>query len=227
MDMLLLGGLWTTADAWDATVAALAERGHRGIPVELPGQDDGDRSATLADQERAVLAAIDARQAPVLLVGHSGAAGLAWIAADRRPDHVAGVVLVGGMPPEDGATYFGHLPVADGVLAFPGWEAFAGADSDDLDETMRASLGLESTPMPAGVVQGVVSLGDDRRYTVPVTLVCPEFSADDAKAWLAAGEMPELERTSTVRFIDIPTGHWPQASAPEVLADALAEAAGS
>jgi pimeloyl-ACP methyl ester carboxylesterase len=104
MDIVLVAGMWLDASAWDAVVPDLEKLGHRPIPLTLPGQGDGDVTATYDDQVRAVLAAIDAAADPVLVVGHSAASALAWVAADARPDKVARVALVGGMPSAVGET---------------------------------------------------------------------------------------------------------------------------
>src|SRR3954454_14442474 len=102
MDILLIAGLWLDAAAWDPVVPALTALGHRPVPVALPGQGDGDGSATLEDQVAAVLAAVDIADGTPLVVGHSAACTLAWRAADARPGAVAGVVLIGGFPSADG-----------------------------------------------------------------------------------------------------------------------------
>lgn len=222
MDMLLIGGLWLRPEVWSATVDALAERGHRGIAVALPGQGHGDAAATLDDQVDAVVAAIDGLEGPVMLVGHSASCGLAWIATDRRPDRVATTVFVGGFAPADGETYADLFPMVDGAMPFPGWEPFAGPDSDDLDDDAKAALASAAVPVPQGVARGTVRLGDERRYDVPVALVCPEYSPEDVQAWIAAGDVPELAAARHVSFVDLPTGHWPMVSAPRLLADALA-----
>ena len=49
--------------------------------IALPGQGDGNAAATLDDQVAAVLASVDACTGPPLVVGHSAAASLAWVAA--------------------------------------------------------------------------------------------------------------------------------------------------
>ena len=118
---------------WQGVETELARLGHRPVAVTLPGQGDGASGATLADQIDAVLAAVDSAAGPALVVGHSAASSLAWIAADRRP--VAGVVLIGGFPVADGEPYADFLPVVDGAMPFPGWEAFDGPDAADLDPT--------------------------------------------------------------------------------------------
>ncbi|GIG29020.1 alpha/beta fold hydrolase [Cellulomonas marina] len=224
MDLLLVAGLWLDPSVWDDVVAGLAARGHRGIAVALPGQGDGRTDATLDDQRQAVLDAVDAADRPVV-VGHSAAASLAWLAADARPSAVRATVLVGGFPSADGAAYADFFPLVEGAMPFPGWAAFEGPDSADLDEAARDALAARAIPVPGAVAQGVVRLADERRYDVPVVLVCPEFSPDDARAWVASGDVPELARARDVTYVDLPTGHWPMVSAPQVLVAALADVA--
>lgn len=225
MDILLVGGLWLDASAWDDVVGPLAARGHRAVPVALPGQGDDDASATLEDQVAAVVAGVDAAVGRPLVVGHSAAATLAWLAADARPERVAGVALVGGFPTPDGGLYADFFPVADGAMAFPGWEPFEGPDAADLDADARRAFEARAVPVPEGVAHGVVHLADERRYDVPVVVVCPEFSPDDARAWVASGDVPELARATRLTYVDIDTGHWPMLTAPAELARVLAEAA--
>src|SRR4051794_22224612 len=98
MDILLIAGLWLDGTAWNDVVPELRRLGHHPVPMTLPGQGDGRRSATLPDQVEAVLDAVDSASGPPLVVGHSAACSLAWLAADARPKDVAGVVLIGGRP---------------------------------------------------------------------------------------------------------------------------------
>jgi pimeloyl-ACP methyl ester carboxylesterase len=102
VDIVLVAGLWLDGSAWDAVVPALEALGHRPVPLTLPGQGDGRRSATLDEQVAAVLAAIDAAPGKPLVVGHSAACTLAWLAADARPEKVAKVALIG--PPRPGTS---------------------------------------------------------------------------------------------------------------------------
>ena len=224
MDIVLIAGLWLPAATWDDVIAELDDRGHRGVAVELPGVDDGDPDATLDDQLAAVLAAVDGAERPVV-VGHSAAATLAWLAADRRPDDVARVVLIGGFPAGPGSAYADFLPIADGVMAFPGWEPFEGPDSDDLDESTRASFEAAAVAVPEGVATATVELTDERRRSVPVTLICPEFSPDDARGWIDDGDLPELAAAEHLDLVDLDSGHWPQLTRPADLARLLADAA--
>src|SRR5690606_19813558 len=121
-DVVLIAGLWMEASSWDDVARELEGLGHRPIPVRLPGADDRSTSATLEDQLAAVLEAVDSADHPVV-VGHSAAASLAWMAADRRPDDVRQVMLVGGFPTPDGQPY-ADFDIEDGVMPFPGWGPF-------------------------------------------------------------------------------------------------------
>jgi len=80
-------------------------------------------------------------------------------------------------------------------------------------------------PVPEGVSRGVVQLEDERRYDVPVTLICPEFSPAEAKEWMDAGQVPELPLAKYLELVDIDSGHWPMVTKPRVLAGLLAVAA--
>ncbi|MET9255830.1 alpha/beta hydrolase [Streptomyces sp. NPDC003717] len=227
MDILLIAGLWFDGSAWDDVVPELTALGHRPVPLTLPGQGDGTSSATLDDQLAAVVAAVDAAPGRPLVVGHSAASSLAWLAADRRPEKVAGVALVGGFPAPDGRAYADFFAIEAGVMPFPGWGPFAGADSADLDEETRHRLASVAVPVPEGVARGVVRLADERRFEVPVVVVCPEFTPAEAKAWIAGGDSPELARAARLEYVDLDSGHWPMATRPRELARVLAEAARS
>ncbi len=220
-DIVLIGGLWLSPEIWSDVVGELDRLGHRGLPVALPGQGDGDTVATLEDQVAAVLATVDGCAEPPVVVGHSAAASLAWIAADRR--RVARVVLIGGFPVADGEAYADFLPIVDEAMPFPGWSAFEGPDSADLDVATRERLASTMIPVPEGVARGIVQLQNEGRYDVPVTLICPEFTPDDAKAWLTAGELPELAKARHLDLVDLDSGHWPMVTQPAALAAVFAD----
>jgi pimeloyl-ACP methyl ester carboxylesterase len=225
MDIVLIGGLWLDGSVWDDVAAHLQARGHRAVPVTLPGQGDGNASATLGDQVAAVVAAVDAADGRPMVVGHSAASSLAWLAADARPAKISKVALIGGFPAAGGTTYFGGLPVEDGAMPFPGWGEFDGPDSADLDDAAKQAFASAAIPVPEGVTRGVIRLGDERRYDVPVVLVCPEFTPAQAREWISQGEVPELAKAKNVSYVDIDSGHWPMISAPAELARLLAQAA--
>lgn len=224
MDILLIAGLWLRRSVWNQVADELRQLGHRPVPVALPGADDDSTTATLDGQLEAVLAELDGSERP-MVVGHSAACTLAWMAADRRPERVGSVALIGGFPSEDGDLYADFFDSVDGVMPFPGWEPFEGADSADLDEEARSQMAAGAVPVPAGVSKGVVTLSDDRRFDVPTLIVCPEFTPVQAKSWIDGGDVPELAGAKRLSFVDIDTGHWPMVTAPGELARLLDDSA--
>ncbi|MFN0282999.1 MAG: alpha/beta fold hydrolase [Kineosporiaceae bacterium] len=227
MDIVLIAGMWLDATAWKDVVPELEKLGHGPVALTLPGQGDGDTTATYADQVAAVTAAVDAAHGPVLVVGHSAACALAWVAADARSEKVARVALIGGMPNADGETYFGAFEPVDDVVPFPGWEPFEGPDSDDMSTELKAAVAHDAIAVPATITHAIVHLSDDRRYNVPVTRVCPEFTPAQAKVWVKAGEIPELAKATRVDYVDINSGHWPMYTKPAELARILADCTGA
>lgn len=228
MDIVLVGGLWLTGSAWDDVAGELRALGHHPVPVTLPGQGDGATDATLGDQLAAVRAAVGSASGKPLLVGHSAACSLVWLAVDAAPEDVSGVVLIGGFPTTHGKPYADHFEIVGGAAPFPGWDVFEGPDSADLDDEARRRFLEAAVPVPEAVVKAVVRFTDERRFDVPVTVVCPEFSPADVEESLAAGDIPELRAARRLALVDVDTGHWPMLSKPAELARTLADiAAGS
>ena len=225
MDIVLIAGLWLDASAWDQVVPVLEQRGHRPVPLTLPGQGDGSTAATFDDQATAVAAAVAGCVGPVLVVGHSAACTLAWVAADAHPDKVARVAMVGGFAPPDGETYASFFEPVDGLVPFPGWGPFEGPDSDDLTDEQKDSIAARAIALPEAVTHGVVHVKDERRYDVPVTMVCPEYTPDQAREWMEGGDLPELAKVKDLDYVDIDSGHWPMFSETAELARIIDELA--
>lgn len=224
MDIVLVAGLWLDGSAWDEVVPELEALGHHAIPLTLPGQGDGSADATLEEQVAAVVAAVESADGAPLVVGHSAACTLAWLAADRRPDRVGAVALVGGFPSSEGEAYADFFPTTDGRMPFPGWAPFEGPDSADLDDATSAAIEQAAIPVPEGVTKATVHYAEERRYAVPVVLVCPEFTPEQAKEWIESGDVPEMAKAEHVDYVDIDSGHWPMFTKPAELARLLAAA---
>jgi pimeloyl-ACP methyl ester carboxylesterase len=221
MDIALIAGLWLRRSEWDTVAAELENLGHHPVAVGLPGADDGSTIATLDDQLAAALDVVDSMQRPVV-VGHSAACNLAWMVADRRPDRIDRVMMIGGFPSSDGEPYAAFFPTDGGVMPFPGWGPFEGADSQDLGQEELDRVAAMAVAVPAGVAEATVTLSDPLRFHVPITLVCPEYSPEQAKEWIRAGDVPELTTALEVSYVDIDSGHWPMVTRPIELARILA-----
>lgn len=223
MDIVLVPGLWLDASSWDAVVPHLEAAGHRVTAVQPPGMEsrDADRSGiTLDDHVAAVVAAIDDADGPVVLVGHSAGSGIASAAVDARPDRVARAIYVGGFPSSDGDPLLNGYDAVNGEVPMPDFGEFSDDDLKDLDEAALAAFRERAIPSPEQVVHGTVRLRDERRWDVPVTAICPEYSAADLQSWIESGEasVREFARIKDVTYVDLPTGHWPQFTRPAELA---------
>jgi pimeloyl-ACP methyl ester carboxylesterase len=230
MDVILIPGLWLDGSSWEKVVPPLEQAGHRPHPLTLPGMEskDADRARiTLRDQVDAVVDAIDSCDAgrKVVIVGHSAGCGIAHAAIDARPGSVARAFYVGGFPTGDGLTLVDGFPVEDGGIPLPGWSSFDDADLAGLDDAGRQAFRGRAIPSPAHLTTDLQQLSDDRRYEVRVTVVATEFTSDMLRGWIGKGLAPVAEFTKIrdVEYVDLPTGHWPQFTRPDELAQVILE----
>ena len=220
--IILIPGFWLNASSWDEVAAALAPRGFAVTDEERAG-------IGLRDHVAAVVAAVDAAGGPVVLVGHSAGGALAHAAADARPEAVRGVIYVDSLPMGEGECVNDELPVIDGEIPLPDWSVFGEEDLVDLSEELRAAFRERSVPVPAGVARDLQHLSDARRYEVPSVVIACEFSGGEVQAMIAEGRpwTAEVGAMKDLRFVDLPTGHWPQftrgADLVEVLTSILSD----
>jgi pimeloyl-ACP methyl ester carboxylesterase len=233
MDIILIPGLWLDGSSWEKVVPALEQAGHRTHPLTLPGLEskDTDRSEiTLRDHVDAVVDAIDScgSDGQVVLVGHSAGCGIAHAAVDARPDRVARAVYVGGFPTGDGDAVADGYPAENGEVPLPDWSAFEEEELVDLDDEARAAFRERAIPSPEHVTRDPQQLSDERRYDVPVTVICTEFTSQMLRDWVERGLAPvrEFARIRDVEYVDLPTGHWPQFTRPEELARTILASVG-
>lgn len=229
MNIVMIPGFWLDGNSWNNVAAPLTEAGHTVRTLTLPGLEspDADRSGiTLRDHVDAVVAAIDAAEGPVVLVGHSGGGAIAHAAVDARPEQVSRVVYVDSGPLGDGLAINDELPVVGDEVPLPDWSLFEDADLTDLDDELRDMFRSIAIPEPARVTSDPQQLGDERRYDVPVTVICCEFTSDALRDWMAAGVpfFAELARVKDATLVDLPTGHWPQFTRPRELASVILDA---
>ena len=225
MDIILIPGLWLDGSAWEQVVPLLEKAGHRTHAVTLPGMEskDADRSkVTWRDMLDAVTRLIDdtgPAAGKVAIVGHSLGAGIASAAVDARADRIARVFYVGGFPTGGGALAAGFEVRGDDI-PFPDWSEFDDADIADLDDAARARFRDRAIPAPACLAREVVRLTDERRYDVPATAVCPEYSPETLRQWIADGAnaVSEFPKIRDLDYADIASGHWPMFTRPADLA---------
>ena len=83
------------------------------------------------------------------------------------------------------------------------------------------------SPAPQDYALGTQTLANPQRYEVPVTMICPEFSEQDVRGWIEQDFDPvvELPKIQHLSYVDLHSGHWPQASRPDDLAKIILKAA--
>ena len=223
MDVILVPGLWLDASSWDDITPALEAAGHRPYPLTLPGPAVGD--LVVDDWVDAVVREIDRLGDRVILVGHSGGGNVVWGAADRRPDRVARVILVDTIVPHPGAT-ISEFPVENGVVPFPGWDFFDDDDVADIDDETRRRTAEHVVDVPGRVPSSPITLSDERRFAVPVTILSGQLDAESFPRVLAQWDAyaREVDKIENVEVITLDSGHWPQFSQPERFAEKLVAA---
>ncbi|MDR6198349.1 pimeloyl-ACP methyl ester carboxylesterase [Microbacterium sp. SORGH_AS428] len=221
MQLILIPGLWLDAGSWHGVVPTIDDAGFDAVALTLPSSPE----THLADWVAAVVARIDHAGEPVVLVGHSGGGNVAWGAADARPEAVSRVVFVDTVPAPDGAS-IATFPVVDGVIPFPGWDAFDAPDVADLDGPTRTRVAAAAVPVPASVPTDPLHLHDRRRHGIPVTVLSGGADADELDAQLAQWPSFRDEWQAIVdrEVVPIGSGHWPQFSQPQRLGELIVRA---
>lgn len=229
--MVLVPGFWLGAWAWDEVIPHLAE-GITAVPLDLPGQDGkpGEASAqvTLADQVAAIEQALEAEPADRrILVVHSGSTNPGTMILDQRPELVDHIVFVDTAPPTDGLAFKADASAdetLDAMLADENQKlAFEGLSDEQLTTFQQRAV-----PQPKSLVAEAVSLtNDDARHTVPATVICTCYTAEQYQEFADMGVpyLADLNEYESVHYIDLPTGHWPMWSKPAELAALLNEVA--
>ena len=226
MNLILIPGFWLDGASWDDVAEPLRAAGHTVQALTLPGKEsrEADRTGiTLRDHVDAVVEVVDSLPPGVVLVGHSGGGAIAHAVVDARPEAIARVVYVDSGPLGDGGVINDELPVVNGEVPLPDWSVFEQEDLVDLDESVRERFRRIAVPEPVRVTSDKQVLHDERRYTVPVTVICCEFTTEAMRRWIDAGSpfTAELARVANYELVDLPTGHWPQLTKPRELATAI------
>lgn len=214
-------GLGNGASIWDGvalppglgrfawTRAGYGPGADLAIGTTWPGDADGRSGAEVTAQLEAALAA-EGIGAPYILVGHSIGGLYVLDFARQHPGQVKGIVLVDprlpGFTARCKALHFASCEVP-ALLHLPLSEAER-AELDGIPQT-EAALGdlaaLRDIPMTILVAQKA-GLGEDPGWRAAWTQHARDFAASFPKA----------------RVIEVPSGHYIQSTAPEVITTALA-----
>jgi pimeloyl-ACP methyl ester carboxylesterase len=223
--IILVPGFWLGAWAWDGVAELLRAQGHHVTALTLPGlaSVDIDRAPiTLAEHVDAICTALSAAPEPAVLAVHSGASVPGYGASDRLPERIAAMVYV-DTAPGSGAIN----PQFDGPeWPLPEWDDL-NENIDGIPEAKIEEFYARAVPEPAAALREAPSLANPARLDIPSTVICTAFPSSEVEAAAKLGEpwMDELVKLRNLRYVDLPTSHWPMWSRPAELATLLAEIA--
>ncbi|GAB3497271.1 alpha/beta fold hydrolase [Nocardiopsis coralliicola] len=239
MTAVLVPGAWMGAWIWEPTAERLTARGIRAEAVTLDGLAAGTAPADAAavrleDHVGQLLAHVGRAAGPVVLVAHSYSSTVAGQVADRAGGKVAGLVHFGGFLPADGRCLLDDWGAsaedraqeqadiaAAGTLWLPPQRAML-AGEPGLSEQDLDVLADGFTSHPGRTVTDPARMGAPVAAQ-PATYVALSPEGEEA-AWRSA---PAAARGAAAwRKRHIASGHWPMLSAPEEVADLVAEEAG-
>lgn len=235
---IVVPGFFTGADAWAEVTRALGASGAETRVVEPPG------TGGLGAHVDRVVAAIDAAGDPaardVVLVGHDYGVYPAQGAADTRAARISRVVYVDAMVPGDGMPALAAVtdqslrtelarPDAGGAVPVPEpdawqyWGSTYGLSPADL-----AELSAGAAPHPLATLTEPLKL-TGAAAGLPTSGVLCHYngsSIESVRMLVRIGD-PALKALvrPDVTFFELPTGHWPMLTRPELLAAALLDAA--
>lgn len=220
---------------WEDVVPLLKERGHGVQAPDLPGHGDDDtpiRSISLGSYAGHICEVLDAREGPVILVGHSSGGISITQAAEHRPDKIETLVYLAAYLPRNGQSMLeivesdpearGDEVIVDedgGWIEFPeavAREMFGTDVTDDVWDRYQA----RTRPEPLAPLVTPVLTTQQNFGRVPRVYV--ETLRDRAVS-------PALQRRMRSalpgRVIPLDTGHMPMLSAPRQLAELLSSLA--
>jgi pimeloyl-ACP methyl ester carboxylesterase len=229
---VLVHGAWMGAWAWDAVADELRATGAEVAVVELPahGQDDtpvAELGMNLYVDR--VVETLDAKDRPVILVGHSMGGMVIAQAAEARPERIRTLVFASAYLPRSGQSLLdlayqdadaitGHHLVdhGDGTVGIEA-EALAEVFCHDCEPDMLSELEEHYRAEPGMPLGEPVSLTEARFGSVPRVYI--ETTDDRAVSLSLQRQM--VAATPVGRVISLATSHAPMLADPAAFASAL------
>jgi pimeloyl-ACP methyl ester carboxylesterase len=220
-DIVLIHSTGQGAAGWDRLAAALARRGSAAHPVELPNDPDLV-SVDYADLIRRQIAAV----AGPLVVAHSGSGPL--LPAAARALDARRQVWLAAWVPDPCATFLEDVDAHAEAAFNPDWIGKDPIEDDavartflyhDCDgATLEWALATRRPFVPRGAYRERISLARD----IPSTYIVASDDRTIRPEWQRAMARDRLR----IEPIEIPTGHCPNVSNPDLLAEILVDVGG-
>lgn len=227
--IILVPGFWLGAWAWDEVVETLRAEDHNVTALTLPGLEsvEADRSSiSFADHVDAVCEAVATKSSPVVLAVHSGTGGVGFAASDRMPEQIAHLVYV-----DTGAASGALDPDFDGAeKPMPSLDELREEENlDGLTDEHLETFRRRAVPEPGGALREGPELMNDARLDVPSTVICTAFTTEQYEEAVQEGYpfLAGLGDLRDLRYVDLPTSHWPMWSRPKDLAALIGDIAAS
>jgi pimeloyl-ACP methyl ester carboxylesterase len=224
---MLVHGAWHGAWCWDRLVGPLRDRGHEALAVELPSEDLG---AGLEEYADTIWSAVDeAGVDDVVLVPHSLGGLVGPVVAARRP--LRALVYLAALVPEPGLTFSDQLSSSsESILLFQGGRTVDDegrsrwSDADTTAGVMYSDLTPEDAAWAFQRLrpQAQKSQGEQSPGPPPELRVESVIGTNDRVVSPSWSRRVARERLG-VEPVELPTGHFPMITHPELLADALAQ----
>jgi pimeloyl-ACP methyl ester carboxylesterase len=212
----LLHGNWHDGSSWDPLLEPLRRRGHEVLAPDLIFDDP---EASFEERVRPALEALEGKQGPVVIVGHSGSSGYAAFAAHETPGSLLVYLCarLAQVPAPDGAPEhfrkgFPFPPAdADGVMVWDREAAIEAMYPRLPPETARA---LADRLQPGAPSAEYPLEGHPDVQTALIYTTDDEFFEPDFQRFMAREALG-------IEPIELPGGHFPMVEDPERLADQL------
>lgn len=229
MHLILVPGFWLGGWSWDRVAPLLKAAGHHVHCPTLPGLGSvhDDRSCIgLSEHVAAVTDFVDSLDGKVVLVGHSGGGTIIHAAVDQRADRIRRAIYVDSGPTASGAAINNALPADGSEVPLPPWREFESVNLCGLNEETLNFFRDNAVSQPVRVARDPQVLTNEARFDVPVSIIASTFTRDEVRQAIVDGhrDFMELARITHVGITELPTGHWPQFSRPEDLAEAILDA---
>lgn len=229
-DLLLIHGACHGAWCWEATITALAALGLTARAIDLPACGSDPTPAAEVTLQTTAEAILNAVTAPTILVAHSAAGFPATLAAEMDPTKITALVYLAAWVPQAGRSLadmrrsFPDPPMRHAFRLSPDRLTFTFQPDraegvfyhDCPPDTATAALS-RLTPQPLAT----------QETALPSTLRAEALPRHYIRATQDRAIPPALQTQMAqgCTITDLPTGHSPFLSAPEALAQRLADIA--
>jgi pimeloyl-ACP methyl ester carboxylesterase len=236
---VLVHGACHGAWCWSRLTPELEALGHRAVAIDLPGLGEDATpvaDVTFDDTIARVVDAVETQSEPVVLVGHSLGGVSISAAAERIPDRIKLLVYLAAFLPRDGDSVNAIYEAPDWPREAPAPPPVHSADGLSISHTPEGARQrffhdcsdddvdfaiARLKPQPLVMRMTPVRVSPGRFGSVPRAYI---HCLDDRAAPLAR-QKKMVALSPCQKVAELPTGHSPFFSAPDLLASTLSDMA--